>query len=552
MNPFAVPTPPAPDLGELVPLGHVIIKLDVSAQTTMPDTPNGYTAVPKVMADQGDLDTSALDGDAGPPGQIGFQVREAVDPTINSEADLKPLPNSPEYIGRYFLLENLDPNTGQVVGQTAYVWYGTSYRRVMMGTFGPPGPVPDITPLVELIPPYDANNNPNPSYVEPSGPRLDPTWEFFVAAPAGSSGQVTPIYDFPDVDEVTAAPVNGDLMSFTGKYTKNGQGIWAPAGIGALLPKTWSMPESAFTAYSGVSQQAAIGSFVVPPQPFPWTPIVWGHIGGTQVSPLTNSNAQHIVNISAYGGTFTLTFGGLTTPPLPYNASPAAVQQALENLTNVGSGNVVGSLVRTMNTLLEWVNTLGGQSVATLSADATQLTPKGVATAVIHVVDSGGNLINQITNMLTGDPFMVGAQVLLGDPTQGIQVARGMGTTLGHVNIFPHYSSSANNQNKRNQAIRPGTGYAVVRANHTNPAEGTVYVNLWNDGQLGVYDFSPTNAQLFLMVKPMGPIAKPVQAAGYPTLTGEGFLSATVTRAVATANVAAQFSGGGTLSATAT
>lgn len=43
------------------------------------------------------------------------------------------------------------------------------------------------------------------------------------------------------------------------------------------------------------------------------------------------------------GGTFTLSFGGQTTAAIAYNASAAAVQAALELLTNIGSGNVLGA-----------------------------------------------------------------------------------------------------------------------------------------------------------------------------------------------------------------
>jgi hypothetical protein len=420
MNPLLVPTPAAPSIGQLVPLGRCVIKLDVSAQTTMPDTPNGYTAAMKVMADQGDLDTTALEGEQGPPGQVGFQVRETIDATINSVADLKPLPNNPEYIGRYYVLKQLD-SQGQVVGQTAYVWYGSSYRAIMMGAFGPPGPVPKITPEVELIPPTDADGKPNQSYVQTFGPRLRPTWLFNVAAPAGPVGLVSPMATFPDVDEKTVPPVVGDLLMFTGKYTADGNMIWAPGGLGGQLPTTWSMPESAFTAFTGIippnANGVAIGSFSVPPQPFPWTPIVWGHIGET-----------------------------------------------------------------------------------------------------------GGSL--------STDPFMLGCQVLLGDPTRGIQIARGMGTTLGCVNIFPHYSSSANNQNNRNKSLAPNNGYAVVPANHGNPAMGTVYINLWNDGQAGAVQFQPKGAQLFLMLQPMGPIYKPQQASAYAAFSGQGSLSGLVQRVI--------------------
>ncbi len=41
------------------------------------------------------------------------------------------------------------------------------------------------------------------------------------------------------------------------------------------------------------------------------------------------------------GGTFTLTYDGKTTSALPYNATPAQVQAALEALSNIGTGNVL-------------------------------------------------------------------------------------------------------------------------------------------------------------------------------------------------------------------
>ena len=142
----------------------------------------------------------------------------------------------------------------------------------------------------------------------------------------------------------------------------------------------------AFTSFSGLSQRAAIGSFVLPAQPFPWTPIVWGHIG-------------------AFG--------------------------------------------------LE----------------------------------------------LSADPLQIGCEVLLGDPTTGQQVGRGFGNTLGEVNIMPHYSTPGNPTN----AITPANGLAVVPANHTNPQQATIYVNLYNDGAEGIYTFNPVDAQVFVQVTPVAP-----------------------------------------------
>jgi hypothetical protein len=42
-----------------------------------------------------------------------------------------------------------------------------------------------------------------------------------------------------------------------------------------------------------------------------------------------------------------------------------------------------------------------------------------------------------------------------------------------------------------------------VPANHSNPAQGTIYVNLYNDGATGIYQFSPTDAQMFCLILPV-------------------------------------------------
>jgi hypothetical protein len=374
-DPTAPPPVAPPQLGELVPLGHAVINVHVKAQATMPGTPSGYSADLEVMADQGDLDTSALDGAQGPPGPISFATRQIIDPTANDPTRLKPLTDTPHDIGRYYIIQEHD-SQGLVTAQWAYIWYGASYRKLMMGSWGPPGPVPDITPDVELIDPSAQ------SYVETFGPRLDPFWLFHLAAPAGPSGPVSALGSFPDVMDTGA--VSGDVFMFSGQYTGDGHSIWRPGGLGNYLPRTYSVPQSAFAGYAGVAQQVLVGYFAIPPQPFPWTPIVWGHLGE----------------------------GGVT---------------------------------------------------------------------------------------ISKSPFRVGCQVLLGDPVIGTQIGRGMGTTIGEVNIFPHYSTSKD----KAKSISPVNGYAIVPPNHVNAAQGSVYVNLWNDGKLGVYNFNPRNAQLYVTVMPM-------------------------------------------------
>jgi len=46
---------------------------------------------------------------------------------------------------------------------------------------------------------------------------------------------------------------------------------------------------------------------------------------------------------------------------------------------------------------------------------------------------------------------------------------------------------------------------AVVPANHSSPAQGTIYVILYNDGQVGLYQFNPTDAQIMVLIMPVNP-----------------------------------------------
>ena len=51
----------------------------------------------------------------------------------------------------------------------------------------------------------------------------------------------------------------------------------------------------------------------------------------------------------------------------------------------------------------------------------------------------------------------------------------------------------------KTQAITRTNQYAIVGAG----AGATLFVQLWNDGKLGAYNFQPTGAQLFVMCVPV-------------------------------------------------
>jgi hypothetical protein len=107
-----------------------------------------------------------------------------------------------------------------------------------------------------------------------------------------------------------------------------------------------------------------------------------GRGGGGSTSMLVPAaNNVQVVTVDATAGTFTLSLDGVTSAPIAYNASAAAVQSALAALSNVGSGNVTVSTVVGTYTVT-FVNALGNQPINQLVADGSSLTGS-VSTGVV-------------------------------------------------------------------------------------------------------------------------------------------------------------------------
>ena len=368
-----------PTVGQKVYLGNYLVNTAVYGVVMPPDTPDAmFAATFEIQGDQGTLMMDALVGSPGPAGESMFALRLQKS-IVDDPADLPTnLTDTTADIGKYWMIDDLDSN-GQVIGSSAYIWFGTAYRRMMMGSAGPVGPVPVITPTVELLDPDDPLLT---SEVVPGGTALNPSWHLKLKAPRGPQGPASALSQCPDVD-LTVPPTPGSLLGFTGEYTTGGLPKWKAVRLDEVIPQPYSVPEAAFQSFSGITKRATIGTFAVPPQTFPWTPIVWG-----------------------------------------------------------------------------------------------QVNPTGLE--------------------LDENPILVGAEVRLGDPVTGTLIGRGFGNSGGNVTIVPHYSSGTT----PNTAITPENGLAVVPPAHTDPL-GTVYINLYNEGLAGVYQFNPKDAQLFIMVQPV-------------------------------------------------
>lgn len=119
-----------------------------------------------------------------------------------------------------------------------------------------------------------------------------------------------------------------------------------------------------------------------------------GRITGTRrYGPYAaNSSEVQTVTIDATGGTFTLTFDGETTAAIAENAAAAAVQAALEALSNVN----VGDVAVTGSAGGPYTVTFGGQylgdNVPAMTADAGSLTG-GAGTGVVATGTAGGSAV---------------------------------------------------------------------------------------------------------------------------------------------------------------
>ena len=117
------------------------------------------------------------------------------------------------------------------------------------------------------------------------------------------------------------------------------------------------------------------------------TPSGGGNSGGFSPfnSQLTNEN-QTITVANATGGTFTLTFNGQTTAPIPFPLVNTTIEAALEDLSNIDDVAVTGTAARTVN----FRGITSEQDVPQMTADASGLTSATTATVTIATTQQGG------------------------------------------------------------------------------------------------------------------------------------------------------------------
>lgn len=255
-------------VGSLVYLQSVAANMHIYAVVTDGTTPNLNRITINVNADEATAVVPGLQGPQGPTGAPQFVLQ--FQPDVYNNPSLLPTTLTNSDMGKYWLVEQLDSNEN-VVSAGAYIWWGSYWRVLPFGTQGPIGPVPVVTPEVILIDPDKT------SYVENTGTVANPQWTFYLAVPKGPPGPNATLAGCPDVDDTTP-PTVGQVLGFNGRYNE-GLPVWQPMTVGSMNPMPYTVPESSFQSYSGVaSSNHTVCTFDIPANPWPWKPLVWGHI----------------------------------------------------------------------------------------------------------------------------------------------------------------------------------------------------------------------------------------------------------------------------------
>lgn len=99
-----------------------------------------------------------------------------------------------------------------------------------------------------------------------------------------------------------------------------------------------------------------------------------GSIGTAPVIPARNEKQTIISNLTS--GTFTITFSGQTTAAIAFNASAATIKTALENLSNIGAGdiNATGGPLGTNQVVIEFVNAMAGADQPAMTTSTGSVT----------------------------------------------------------------------------------------------------------------------------------------------------------------------------------
>lgn len=310
-----------PNPGEQVYLGSMMSNLHFWGVVSDLDTPAMMSASMECSGTEGAITLDALVGPPGPPGTPSAIVKmQYIDGAIDN---VNELPNN--------LLNNaIDIGKAWWIGNNVHIWTGEDFMVRQMGVPGPPGPVPSVSPSIELV------EGAAPTQITVTGTALNPGWHLQINKESirGPEGDGTAIRNSADYDN-SVPPKMGEAIVWNGTN-------FAPGAFDLMATRVYSVPEAAFTSFSAMTTRQQIAAFQVPPQPFDWKPIIFGHVRVVGVEldedPLIIGCEVRIGNPSA-GTLVGRGFGNISTwtTIIPHFSTPQSAHDAItpENATAV-------------------------------------------------------------------------------------------------------------------------------------------------------------------------------------------------------------------------
>lgn len=250
-----------PQTGDAVALFQTMMSATWYGVVGDGSTPGGMAATLEMMDNEAVITTDVLVGQKGEKGDPA-PIVQIQWPALENVSDLSPIAAG---------LGESDAGKAWWIGSVVYVWDGSEFQMVRPGPAGPPGSTPQISVTAETIP-MDERDDDSTDEVIQTGTSLSPNLHFRLLAPQGPTGPSTNITGAPDYDNTTA-PEDGQTLVWNENELK-----WQPSDFTNKHPRHYSVPEAAFTNFTGLAQRQAILTYTVEAQDFAWTPYVTGHI----------------------------------------------------------------------------------------------------------------------------------------------------------------------------------------------------------------------------------------------------------------------------------
>jgi len=493
------------NIGDTVPLGQAMVNLIVMGLVTDINNPNMFAIKPQVFQKQAVLQTSSLQGIQGVPGQLTFALRWQNDNLIQPSQLPSTLTNLPRDVGKFWIFGVTDQN-GNTVATIMYVWWGTviGFRLLPVGTPGPVGRFPLITPNVVLQVPGSGNGPGGvDSWVAVTGPISNPVYTYNIAAPLGPTGPASALATWPDVDFISHVPVPGDVLTCSSSVVPD-----APTGL-SIFPRNIGGTLAAGIYFYVVTAYMLNGQETLPSNEVT-TNMMTGNTNFVALSWNPVPAAAQPAGYKVYRGTFIgaenrlvatianpaaigfVDFGAATTSSAPpFTGGPVAGRSIWRAVTPNPIFPAFYTVPQSVFTPLSGIDG-SNQTVATFAVPPQSYPWKPLVFGRMQIFGLNFSF----------NPFLVGAEVLLGnpDPSKGIQVAQGFGNDEGYVTLLPQPSTP----DKPSSAITPENMLAYVPANHVGTA-GTLYCNLVNQGMFGIFDFVTANSGLAVAAIPVPP-----------------------------------------------